>query len=130
MLYYLTAAGLMAHAFFWGLGLAWLALPREWRRWGWAFAPGFGWALLQPTMAVEASTPAARAEVARTAFEITPAHPLMLTFTPRADGPSVHRPATRRSDQNPAVGRRSHVKLPVSYIHRVNHVTSRADRIP
>lgn len=45
MLYYLTAAGLIAHTFFWGLGLAWLALPREWRRWSWMFAPAFGWAL-------------------------------------------------------------------------------------
>ena len=45
MLYYLTAAGLIAHTYFWGLGLAWLALPRVWRRWGWVFAPGFGLAL-------------------------------------------------------------------------------------
>lgn len=45
MLYYLTAAGLIAHAFFWGVGLAWLATPREWRRWSWVFAPACGWAL-------------------------------------------------------------------------------------
>ena len=45
MLYYLSAAGLIAHTFFWGLGLTWLALPRVWRRWSWAFAPGFGFAL-------------------------------------------------------------------------------------
>jgi hypothetical protein len=45
MLYYLSAAGLIAHTFFWGLGLAWLAVPRAWRRWGWMFAPAFGWAL-------------------------------------------------------------------------------------
>lgn len=45
MLYYLTAVGLLAHTFFWGAGLAGLVLPREWRRWWWAFAPGFGWAL-------------------------------------------------------------------------------------
>jgi hypothetical protein len=45
MLYYLSAAGLIAHTFFWGLGLAWLALPGGWRRWAWAFAPGFGFAL-------------------------------------------------------------------------------------
>lgn len=45
MLYYLTAAGLIAHTFFWGLGLAWLVVPREWRRWSWVFAPASGWAL-------------------------------------------------------------------------------------
>lgn len=45
MLYYLTAAGLIAHTYFWGLGLAWLALPRVWRRWWWALAPGLGLAL-------------------------------------------------------------------------------------
>lgn len=45
MLYYLIAAGLMAHAYFWGLGLAGLALPRVWRPWWWVFAPGFGLAL-------------------------------------------------------------------------------------
>ena len=45
MLYYLSAAGLIAHTIYWGLGLAWLGLPRVWRRWWWAFAPGFGFAL-------------------------------------------------------------------------------------
>lgn len=45
MLYYLTAAGLIAQAFFWGLGLAWLTVPRAWRHWAWMFAPACGWAL-------------------------------------------------------------------------------------
>jgi hypothetical protein len=45
MLYYLTAAGLVAHTFFWGLGLAWLILSWGWRRWWWVFAPGLGLAL-------------------------------------------------------------------------------------
>jgi hypothetical protein len=45
MLYYLTGAGLIVHALFWGFGLALLALPRIWRRWAWVFAPGFGFAL-------------------------------------------------------------------------------------
>lgn len=45
MLYYLTAVGLLAHTFFWGAGLSVLALPREWRRWWWIFAPGMGLAL-------------------------------------------------------------------------------------
>jgi len=45
MLYYLTAVGLVAHTFFWGLGPALLVLPRKWRRWAWLFAPGLGFAL-------------------------------------------------------------------------------------
>jgi hypothetical protein len=45
MLYYLTAVGLIAHTCFWGFGLAFLTLPRVWRRWVWMFAPGFGFAL-------------------------------------------------------------------------------------
>jgi hypothetical protein len=45
MLYYLTAAALVLHTYFWGAGLAWLATPRVWRRQWWAFAPGFGLAL-------------------------------------------------------------------------------------
>lgn len=31
MQYYLTTAGLLVHAFFWGLGLAWLITPWRWR---------------------------------------------------------------------------------------------------
>ena len=45
MLYYLIAAGMIAHTYFWGAGLALLVLPRAWRRWRWVFAPGFGMAL-------------------------------------------------------------------------------------
>ena len=45
MQYYLTAIELIAHTYFWGFGLALLALPRIWRRWAWVFAPGFGFAL-------------------------------------------------------------------------------------
>ncbi|HQY06823.1 MAG TPA: hypothetical protein PLQ52_12230, partial [Lacunisphaera sp.] len=45
MLYYLTAVALVAHTVFWGLGLSWLVLPRVWRRWWWALAPGLGIAL-------------------------------------------------------------------------------------
>lgn len=45
MWFYLLAAGLFLHTFFWGAGLALLAVPREWRRWWWVFAPGFGVAL-------------------------------------------------------------------------------------
>ncbi len=45
MLYYLTAAGLILHTFFWGAGLAWLAVPRVWARWWWIFAAPLGVAL-------------------------------------------------------------------------------------
>lgn len=45
MLYYLLAAGIVLHALFWGAGLAWLVVPRPWRRWWWVFAPALGLAL-------------------------------------------------------------------------------------
>ncbi len=45
MLYYLTAAGLVAHTIFWGAGMAWLVVPKHWRRWAWTFAPSCGLAL-------------------------------------------------------------------------------------
>lgn len=45
MLYYLLAAAIVLHTYFWGTGLAWLALPRRWRGLWWGLAPLFGWAL-------------------------------------------------------------------------------------
>jgi hypothetical protein len=45
MWFYLLAAASLAHTYFWGAGLACLALPHRWRRWWWVFAPGFGLAL-------------------------------------------------------------------------------------
>lgn len=45
MPYYLLAAGLILHTYFWGTGAAWLVLPGRWRRWWWVFAPGLGLAL-------------------------------------------------------------------------------------
>lgn len=45
MLYYLSAAGLVLHTVFWGAGLSGLIVPRRWRRWWWAWAPGLGLAL-------------------------------------------------------------------------------------
>jgi hypothetical protein len=45
MLYYLLAAAIVLHTYFWGTGLAWLAGPRRWRGLWWALAPLFGWAL-------------------------------------------------------------------------------------
>lgn len=56
MLYYITAAGLIAHTYFWGLGLAWLVLPRPCRRWWWALAPGLGLALQSAVVWVGAHT--------------------------------------------------------------------------
>jgi hypothetical protein len=80
MLYYLTAAGLIAHTFFWGLGLAWLALPREWRRWSWVFAPAFGWALQSAVVWAGAHTAlAGTATYARTS-ELLPLALLVLAI--------------------------------------------------
>ena len=45
MLYYLTAAGLILHTFFWGAGLALFWSPRAWRPGWWALAPALGQAL-------------------------------------------------------------------------------------
>lgn len=63
MLYYLTAAGLLAHTFFWGAGLSGLVLPREWRHWWWVFAPGMGLALQSAVVWAGAHTPLAGAAV-------------------------------------------------------------------
>ncbi len=56
MLYYLIAAALIVHTCFWGLGLAWLVVPRAWRRWWWALAPGLGLALQSAVVWVGAHT--------------------------------------------------------------------------
>jgi len=80
MLYYLTAAGLIAHTFFWGLGLAWLALPREWRRWGWLFAPAFGWALQSAVVWVGAHTALAGTAMYARTSELLPLALLVLAI--------------------------------------------------
>ncbi len=72
MLYYLTAAGLIAHTLFWGLGLAWLVVPREWRRWGWVFAPALGWALQSAVVWAGAHTSVAGTAVYARASELVP----------------------------------------------------------
>ncbi len=72
MLYYLTAAGLIVHTFFWGLGLAWLAVPRQWRRWGWVFAPAFGWALQSAVVWAGAHTALAGTVTYARASEVLP----------------------------------------------------------
>lgn len=73
MLIYLTAAGLVLHTFFWGAGLAWLALPRVWRRWWWVFAPGFGLALQSAVVWAGAHTPLAGTDAYARASEVLPA---------------------------------------------------------
>lgn len=78
MLYYLTAAGLIAHTFFWGLGLAWLGVPREWRRWGWGFAPAFGWALQSAVVWAGAHTVLAGTDSYARISELIPAVLLLL----------------------------------------------------
>lgn len=59
MLYYIITAVLVLHTVFWGLGLSWLVLPRPWRRWWWALAPGLGLALQSAVVWVGAHTPLA-----------------------------------------------------------------------
>ncbi len=72
MLYYLTAAALVLHAYFWGAGLSWLALPRPWRPFWWVFAPGFGLALQSAVVWVGAHTSAAGTDSYAAASELLP----------------------------------------------------------
>lgn len=78
MLYYLTAVALIAHTFFWGLGLAWLTLPRGWRRWWWVFAPGFGLALQSAVVWAGAHTPLAGTNAYAFASELLPLSLIMV----------------------------------------------------
>ncbi len=57
MLYYFVAAGLVLHAYFWGVGLSWLVVPHRWRRWWWVFAPVLGLALQSAFVWYAAHTP-------------------------------------------------------------------------
>ena len=84
MLYYLTAAGLLAHTCFWGAGLAGLALPREWRRWWWVFAPGFGLALQSAVVWAGAHTTLAGTAVYARWSEVIPLT-LLLTLSLRRE---------------------------------------------
>ena len=61
MLYYIITAALVLHTVFWGMGLGWLILPRAWRRWWWALAPGLGLALQSAVVWAGAHTPLAGA---------------------------------------------------------------------
>jgi hypothetical protein len=80
MLYYLTAAGLIAHTYFWGLGLAWLVLPRVWRSWWWVFAPGLGLGLQSAVVWAGAHTPLAGTDAYAYASELLPAGLIALAF--------------------------------------------------
>lgn len=90
MLYYLLAAGIVLHAFFWGAGLAWLGVPRPWRHWWWAFAPGLGLGLQSAVvwLGAQADLPGARS-YAWTA-EAVPIALLVAAFF-RAGGSGVRR---------------------------------------
>ena len=83
MLYYLTAAGLIAHTYFWGLGLAALALPRVWRRWWWVFAPGFGLALQSAVVWTGAHTAVAGTDAYAHSSELLPLALLILAIQRR-----------------------------------------------
>jgi len=83
MLYYLTAAGLIAHTFFWGLGLAWLVLPRVWRPWWWVFAPGLGLALQSAAVWAGAHTSLAGTDSYAWASEALPLALLVLALVRR-----------------------------------------------
>lgn len=73
MLYYLTATGLIAHTVFWGLGLIWLIVPREWRAWSWVFVPAGGFALQSAVVWVGAHTSLAGTDTYAWASELIPA---------------------------------------------------------
>jgi hypothetical protein len=72
MLYSIIAVALILHTVFWGIGLSWLVLPRLWRRWWWALAPGFGFGLQSAVVWVGAHTPLAGTDVYARWSELLP----------------------------------------------------------
>ncbi|MDB6115059.1 MAG: hypothetical protein JWQ62_2004, partial [Lacunisphaera sp.] len=92
MLYYLTAAGLIAHTYFWGLGFAGLALPRVWRRGWWVFAPALGLALQSAVVWVGAHTAAVGTEAYARWSELLP-FTLIVLAVRRGRGPAKSRAA-------------------------------------
>lgn len=72
MIYYLIAAALVLHTAFWGLGLAWLIVPRVWRRWWWALTPGCGLALQSAIVWMGAHTRLAGTDTYAAASEFIP----------------------------------------------------------
>jgi len=73
MLYYLMAAILVLHTCFWGVGLAWCSLPRQWVRFWWVFAPALGMALQSAVVWFGAHLPVAGTEAYGRTSEIIPA---------------------------------------------------------
>lgn len=88
MLYYLVAAILMAHSAFWGAGLSWLVLPRVWRRWWWALAPGCGCALQSAVVWWGAHTPLAGTNAYAMGSELLPLI-LIAAAVARHGGPAI-----------------------------------------
>lgn len=88
MLYYLIAAVLMMHSAFWGAGLSWLVLPRVWRRWWWALAPGCGFALQSAVVWFAAHTPLAGTNAYAGWSELLPLGLLVIAFV-RQGGPAI-----------------------------------------
>jgi len=72
MLYYLTAAALILHTYFWGCGLAWLVLPRRWLGLWWMVAPGLGLALQSAVVWFMAHLPVAGTDTYALASEALP----------------------------------------------------------
>ena len=90
MLYYIIAAALVVHTAFWGAGLSWLVLPRAWRRWWWAFAPGLGIALQSAAVWAGAHTTLAGTRSYATWSELLPLG-LILAAGARLGAPALLR---------------------------------------
>ncbi|MDI1334681.1 MAG: hypothetical protein PSU94_00725 [Lacunisphaera sp.] len=88
MLYYLIAAVVVLHTAFWGIGLSWLVLPRVWRRWWWAFAPGLGIALQSAVVWLGAHTPLAGTNVYAQWSELLPLG-LLVAAVARHGAPAI-----------------------------------------
>lgn len=72
MLYFLTAAALILHTYFWGCGLAWLVLPARWRGIWWMVAPGLGLALQSAVVWFMAHLPVAGTDAYAIYSELLP----------------------------------------------------------
>ena len=88
MLYYIIAAALVLHTVFWGVGLSWLILPRVWRRWWWALAPGCGQALQSAVVWWGAHTPLAGTNAYAGWSELLPLG-LIAIAVARQGGPAI-----------------------------------------
>jgi hypothetical protein len=90
MLYYLVAALLLAHAVYWGAGLALLVLPREWRRAWWVLAAAFGWSLQSAVVWMGAHLPLAGTNAYALATEAVPLALLLVAWRRRAWRAAMH----------------------------------------